>query len=80
MPDSAASLFTVQAMLMSTKGILVYDLGKEEPYSISQAKSQIEILNEYLGVPTAMPVWAERSLTDIPGKYLSRENSSSENS
>jgi predicted ATP-binding protein involved in virulence len=60
-------------VLMSTKDILVYDLGKEAPYSISQAKSQNEILNEYLGVPTAMPVWAERSLTDILGKYLSRE-------
>jgi len=60
-------------VLMSTKDILVFDLGKEMPYSISQAKSQNEILNEYLGVPTAMPVWAERSLTDILGKYLNRE-------
>jgi len=43
------------------------------PYSISQVKSQNEILSEYLGVPTAMPVWAERSLADILGKYLNRE-------
>jgi non-ribosomal peptide synthetase component E (peptide arylation enzyme) len=48
-------------------------LGKEAPYSISKVKSQNEILNEYLDVPTAMPVWAERSLTDILGKYLNRE-------
>jgi len=60
-------------VLMSTKDILVFDLGKEAPYSISKVKSQNEILNEYLGVPTAMPVWAERSLTDILGKYLNRE-------
>ena len=60
-------------VLMSTKDILVFDLGKEEPYSISKVKSQNEILNEYLGVPTAMPVWAERSLTDIIGKYLNHE-------
>jgi predicted ATP-binding protein involved in virulence len=60
-------------VLMSTKGILVFNLGKEAPYSISQVKSQNEILNEYLNVPTAMPVWAERSLTDIINKYLNRE-------
>jgi predicted ATP-binding protein involved in virulence len=60
-------------VLMSTKDILVFDLGKEAPYSISQVKSQNEILNEYLGVPTAMPVWAERSLADILNKYLNRE-------
>jgi predicted ATP-binding protein involved in virulence len=60
-------------VLMSTKDILVFDLGKEEPYSISQVKSQNEILNKYLGVPTAMPVWAERSLNDILSKYLNRE-------
>jgi AAA15 family ATPase/GTPase len=60
-------------VLMSTKDILVFDLGKEVPYSISKVKSQNEILNEYLGVPTAMPIWAERNLTDILGKYLNRE-------
>jgi predicted ATP-binding protein involved in virulence len=60
-------------VLMSAKDILVYDLGKEAPYSISQVKSQNQILNEYLGVPTVMPVWAERSLADILGKYLNRE-------
>jgi predicted ATP-binding protein involved in virulence len=60
-------------VLMSTKDTLVYDLAKEMPYSISQVKSQNEILSEYLGVPTAMPVWAERSLADILGKYLNRE-------
>jgi len=60
-------------VLMSTKDILVFDLGKETPYSISKVKSQNEILNEYLGVSTAMPVWAERSLTDILNKYLNRE-------
>jgi len=60
-------------VLMSTKGILVFDLGKEAPYSISQVKSQNEILSEYLGVRTAMPVWAEQSLTDILNKYLNLE-------
>jgi predicted ATP-binding protein involved in virulence len=60
-------------VLMSTKDILVFDLGKEAPYSISKVRSQNEILNECLGVPTAMPVWAERSLTDILNKYLNRE-------
>jgi predicted ATP-binding protein involved in virulence len=60
-------------VLMSTKDILVFDFGKEAPYSISRAKSQNEILNEYLGVPTAMPVWAERGLEDILNKYLNRE-------
>jgi len=60
-------------VLMSTKDTLVFDLAKEMPYSISQVKSQNEILSEYLGVPTAMPVWAERSLADILGKYLTRE-------
>ena len=60
-------------VLMSTKDILVFDLGKKAPYSISKVKSQNEILNECLGVPTAMPVWAERSLTDILNRYLNRE-------
>jgi AAA15 family ATPase/GTPase len=60
-------------VLMSAKDILVFDLGKEAPYSISKVKSQNEILHDYLSVPTAMPVWAERSLSDILGKYLNRE-------
>jgi len=60
-------------VLMSTKDTLVYDLEKEIPYNISQVKSQSEILSEYLGVPTAMPVWAERSLNDILGRYLNKE-------
>ena len=60
-------------VLMSTRDILVYDLGKEAPYSISQAKSHNEILNDYLGVPTAMPVWAECSLADILKKYINSE-------
>ena len=37
-------------VLMSTRDTLVYDLGKEMPYSISQVKSQNEILGEYLGI------------------------------
>jgi AAA15 family ATPase/GTPase len=60
-------------VLMSTRDILVYDLGKEMPYNISQVKSQNEILNDYLGVPTVMPVWAERNLADILKKYLNSE-------
>ena len=60
-------------VLLSTKDILVYDLGKDEPYSISQVKSQNRILREYLGVPTSMPVWAERSLDEILNKYMNRE-------
>ena len=57
-------------VLMSEKNTLVFDLSKEEPYEISQAKSQNEVLYEYLGVPTAMPVWAEESLKNILDKYL----------
>ncbi|MCL1992848.1 MAG: ATP-binding protein [Spirochaetes bacterium] len=57
-------------VLMSTKDALVYDLSKEMPYSITQVKTQNEILDKYLGVPTAMPVWAENSLKNILAKYL----------
>ncbi|MDR2898349.1 MAG: AAA family ATPase [Spirochaetaceae bacterium] len=57
-------------VLMSTRDTIVYDLGKEESYTISQAKSQNEILNDYLGVPTAMPVWAEKNLVAILDKYV----------
>jgi AAA15 family ATPase/GTPase len=60
-------------VLMSTRDTLVYDLGKEATYSISQVKSQNEILSEYLGVPTAMPVWAEKNITEIVNKYLNCE-------
>ena len=60
-------------VLMSTRDTLVFDLGKEEPFSISQVRSQNDILREYLNVPTAMPVWAEKSLADIVGKYLNKE-------
>jgi hypothetical protein len=58
---------------MSTRDTLVYDLGKETPYAISQVKSQNEILNEYLGVSSSMPVWAEQKLAGIISKYLNRE-------
>jgi AAA15 family ATPase/GTPase len=57
-------------VLMSTRDTLVYDLGKEAPYNISQVKSQNEILSEYLGIPTAMPVWAERNLKEILNKFI----------
>ena len=57
-------------VLMSTRDTLVFDLAKDEPYSIFQVKSQNEVLNEYLGVPTAMPVWAEENLKSIITKYL----------
>jgi AAA15 family ATPase/GTPase len=60
-------------VLMSTRDTLVYDLGKETPYSISQLKSHNEILSDYLGVPTAMPIWAEQGLAGILNKYLCRE-------
>ena len=60
-------------VLMSTRDTLVFDLGKDEPFSISQVRSQNDILREYLNVPTAMPVWAEKSLADIVGKYLNKE-------
>ena len=60
-------------VLMSSKDILVYDLGKDTSYRITQVKSQNEIINEYLGVPTVMPVWAAQSLKEILNKYLSRE-------
>jgi predicted ATP-binding protein involved in virulence len=57
-------------VLMSTKDTLVYDLAKEISYSITKAKSQNDILSDYLGIPTAMPVWAEESLTNILKKYI----------
>jgi len=60
-------------VLMSQRGILVYDLGKEELYSVSQVKSQNEIMKEYLGVPVLMPVWAQESLEAIIAKYSSCE-------
>ncbi len=60
-------------VLMSTRNTVVYDLGKEEPYSISQARSQNEILHDYLGVPTVMPVWAEKNLAEILNKYIKSE-------
>ena len=59
-------------VLMSTRDILVYDLGKETPYKISQVKSQNEILAEYLNVPTAMPVWAAEKLDEILRRYVSK--------
>ena len=60
-------------VLMSTRNTLVFDLGKEAPYTISQVRSQNEILNKYLGVPTTMPVWAERKLAEILNEYMDRE-------
>jgi len=60
-------------VLMSSRDILVYDLGKEEPYRISQVKSQNEILCDYLNVPTSMPVWAEGSLAKILDGYMNCE-------
>jgi len=60
-------------VLMSIKDTLVFDLANETLHSISQVKSQNKILNEYLGIPTTMPVWAEISLTDILNKYQSIE-------
>jgi predicted ATP-binding protein involved in virulence len=60
-------------VLMSTRDTLVYDLGKDLSYTITQVKTQNEILNEYLGVPTVMPVWAAKSLDEILNNYVSRE-------
>ena len=57
-------------VLMSTRDTLVYDLARKIPYSITQVKTQNEILNKYLGVPTAMPVWAENSFKIILEKYF----------
>ena len=60
-------------VLMSQQDTLVFDLGKEMPFSVSQVKSQNEILNDFLGVPTSLPIWAERNLNEILNKYLNRE-------
>ena len=57
-------------VLMSTRDTIVYDLAREIPYSITQVKTQNEILNKYLGVPTSMPVWAEYNFKIITEKYL----------
>jgi predicted ATP-binding protein involved in virulence len=60
-------------VLMSTRDTVVYDLDKEESYTITQAKSQNEILTEYLGVPIVMPVWAERKLEEILDTYINSD-------
>ncbi|MDR3335185.1 MAG: ATP-binding protein [Treponema sp.] len=60
-------------VLASMRDTLIYDLGKEEPQVIAQAKSQNDILNEFLGVPVAMPIWAEQSLNTILSRYLAAE-------
>jgi predicted ATP-binding protein involved in virulence len=60
-------------VLISTRDVLVYDLGKDMSYTITQVKTQNEILNEYLDVPTVMPVWAAKSLEEILNNYISRE-------
>ncbi|MDR1925688.1 MAG: ATP-binding protein [Planctomycetaceae bacterium] len=57
-------------VLMSTPDTIVFDLEKEEPCVITEVKSQAEILDEYLGVPTTMPIWAEERLNNILTKYL----------
>ena len=60
-------------VLMSSRNIIVYDLGKNEQVTVSQVKTQNEILNDFLSVPVAMPVWAANSLEEILNNYLSRE-------
>jgi predicted ATP-binding protein involved in virulence len=60
-------------VLMSSRNILVYDLEKNAQYTVSQVKTQNEILNDFLSVPVAMPVWAANSLDEILNKYLIQE-------
>jgi AAA15 family ATPase/GTPase len=60
-------------VLWSTQNTVVYDLDKEESYTITQAKSQNEILTEYLGVPIVMPVWAEKKLEEILDTYINSD-------
>ncbi|MDR0909366.1 MAG: AAA family ATPase [Spirochaetaceae bacterium] len=60
-------------ILTSTLDTLVYDLGKDESCVISEVKSPNEVLRDYLGVPVAMPIWAENRLNEIMKKYSALE-------
>jgi AAA15 family ATPase/GTPase len=60
-------------VLMSAPDTLVFDLEKEEPSVITQVKTQTEVLNDYLGVPVTMPIWAEERLNRILNNYLTKD-------
>ena len=40
---------------------------------VNKARNANEILNEVLGVPFTMPIWAEDALNKIVAKYSSRD-------
>ncbi|MDR1504784.1 MAG: hypothetical protein LBT43_20225, partial [Prevotella sp.] len=40
---------------------------------VNKAKTATEILNEVLGIPFTMPIWAEETLEDLVGKYRNME-------
>jgi predicted ATP-dependent endonuclease of OLD family len=59
-------------VIESLKGAVVYDLERQERNVITEAKSANETVRELLGVPLAMPVWAEQKLNAITEKYMSQ--------
>ena len=40
---------------------------------VNKAKTATEILNEVLGIPFTMPIWAEKNLEELVSKYKGRE-------
>ena len=40
---------------------------------VNKAKTATEILNEFLGIPFTMPIWAEKILQELVSKYRSIE-------
>jgi len=40
---------------------------------VNKAKTAAEILNEVLGIPFTMPIWAEKTLEEIVNKYRALE-------
>ena len=40
---------------------------------VNKAKTAAEIINEVLGIPFTMPIWAEKSLEGLINKYKNME-------
>jgi predicted ATP-dependent endonuclease of OLD family len=59
-------------VIESLKGAIVYDLERQERNVITEAKSTNETVRDILGVPLAMPIWAEQKLKAITEKYISQ--------
>jgi hypothetical protein len=59
-------------VIESFEGAIVYDLERQERNVITEAKSANETVREMLGVSITIPVWAEKKLNAIIGKYISQ--------